>query len=473
MESKTTFAIIGGGASGTIAAIHLLDEFKGPLKIYLLEKRQKALFRGVAYSSELEFEPLNVPAGKMSIFSDYPLDFYYWLKSRHLDTANAPVTPDSFVSRRWFGDYITERLVEAKAKVRNASLDVIITEAVDIVTDKKAERYKVKLSDGEFVEVDYLIFATGNEAPGDIMNNPEKALLGKKYIANPWVDNPFENLSPDDDVLIIGSGLSMVDHALSLYRRKHRGKIYSFSRHGYLPLPQQIGQEGKIDLSADSSSILHVMKELRSKIEDAERQGHSWQQVINAIRDETPIIWKRLNTGSKRLFLTRLKPFWEIHRHRMPAESSALIEEIKLTGKFGVLAGRQTGITVDNGRLFFRFSPNKGAQERSVKVDFVINCTGPSAGYSGYSNNLISNLITKGWMKPDELKLGIETGYNGEIITVQGNPLPNAFAIGPLRKALEWESTAIREIKMQAEQLALDIVLNYNKPESLIRLCAK
>jgi uncharacterized NAD(P)/FAD-binding protein YdhS len=76
-------------------------------------------------------------------------------------------------------------------------------------------------------------------------------------------------------------------------------------------------------------------------------------------------------------------------------------------------------------------------------------------------------------MKPDELKLGIETGYNGEIITVQGNPLPNAFAIGPLRKALEWESTAIREIKMQAEQLALDIVLNYNKPESLIRLCAK
>ena len=60
-------------------------------------------------------------------------------------------------------------------------------------------------------------------------------------------------------------------------------------------------------------------------------------------------------------------------------------------------------------------------------------------------------------MQQDGLKLGIRTGARGEIIKNNGVVLHNAFAIGPLRKAMEWETTAIREIRTQAENVALHI----------------
>ena len=470
MSSITKISIIGGGASGTITAIHLLHEFKGPLKIYMFEKRQKALFRGNAYSGELESELLNVPAGKMSVFSNLPNDFYDWLRAKRQRFSESVIKPESFVSRRWFGDYVTDRLEEAKAIAANATFEVIVSEVRDISLDKKAEHYKVVLANGDFVSADYLIFATGNEQPSDVLNNFENALFGKKYVPDPWAVNPFENLEPDDDVLIMGTGLSMVDHAISLHKRKHRGKIYSFSRHGYLPLPQLIGQDGKVEFSPDTSQILHVLNELRATVNTYKKKGLHWQQIINAMRDDTPVVWKQLSIRSKQLFLKRLKHFWEVHRHRMPAESSQIIEELKANDKLEMLAGKNLGFVIQDKKKVFHFATKSEKIVRAIKVDYVINCTGPSGNYVLGNNWLIKNLLTKGWMKQDELQLGIITGAQGEIITGQGTPLPNAYAIGPLRKATEWESTAIREIKMQAEQLALDIALNYREPELLTRL---
>jgi len=468
MESTTTIAIIGGGASGTITAIHLLEEFKTPLKIYLLERRQKAVFRGVAYATELEFEPLNVPAGKMSIFSDAPLDFYHWLLENKQQVSTEPITADSYVSRRWFGDYLAERLARSKARAKGA-LQIIFAEATEITNNSSNQNYRIKLADGTYIKAGYLVFATGNEPPAEALNNLETAILGQNYIPDPWKVHPFQQLSPDDDVLVLGTGLSMVDHVISLRKRNHRGKIFAFSRHGFLPLTQQAGQQGQVTFSYQTSDILNILKDLRAGIADSKKQGVDWQQVINSLRDDTPAIWRGLSPESKRLFLRRLKPFWEIHRHRMPIDSARIIDEMKQTGKLEILHGKKDRIVIEAGRFAFIFT-QPGLGIRSVAINHVINCTGPAGNYSGYGNQLIRHLLSRGWMKQDELGLGIETGYSGEIITASGNALPNAFAVGPLRKATEWESTAIREIKIQAEQLALDIALNYTNRDNLSRL---
>ena len=472
MANLTKIVIIGGGASGTITAIHLLHQFKTPVKIFLLEKRQSALFRGAAYSSQLDYEPLNVQAGKMSIFKNAPHDFYDWLVGNRAASSPEPVTPDSFVSRRWFGDYLSERLVAAKGKAPKAEFRAIIAEANDIELDKVAHTYKVKLSEGGMLEADHLIFATGNEPPADILNNFEKALLGKKYLDTPWHKNPFEGLKPDDNVLILGSGLTMIDHAVSLQKRKHKGKIYAFSRHGYLPLPQITGDSSyKIDANSGDTQVADLLAGLRLSAADAQINKIDWQHVINAIRDETPGIWRRFSVESKRKFLRRLKPFWEIHRHRMPKASADIIAEIEAKGKFEILAGCRKGITSSNGKIIFQFIQKTDKNERNVPVDYVINCTGPSGDYLENNNWLIKNLLAKGWMTQDDLRLGIVTGANGEIITAGGEPLLNAFAIGPLRKASEWETTAVHEIKNQAEELAVSMAIGHLQPTALSPLC--
>ena len=91
---------------------------------------------------------------------------------------------------------------------------------------------------------------------------------------------------------------------------------------------------------------------------------------------------------------------------------------------------------------------------QTLIVDKIVNCTGPSTDYHTTENTLFKQLLNKGWMKQDVLKLGVETGYRGEIIQQNGVILRNAFAIGPVRRAAEWETTAMREIRTQAENIA-------------------
>src|SRR5437870_1724588 len=90
-------AVIGAGASGTITAIQLLQKLNVKTKIFLLEKRGEAVYRGAAYSSQLVYEPLNVVAGRMSIFNNLPDDFYNWLTENKRELCEQQLTTGSFV----------------------------------------------------------------------------------------------------------------------------------------------------------------------------------------------------------------------------------------------------------------------------------------------------------------------------------------------------------------------------------------
>ena len=74
MQSGFDIAIIGGGASGTLAAIQCLRRAASPLRIVLFEPGGRP-GRGVAYSTERPEHLLNVPSGRMSAFADRPDDF--------------------------------------------------------------------------------------------------------------------------------------------------------------------------------------------------------------------------------------------------------------------------------------------------------------------------------------------------------------------------------------------------------------
>ena len=155
--------------------------------------------------------------------------------------------------------------------------------------------------------------------------------------------------------------------------------------------------------------------------------------------------------------MKRLKNYWEIHRHRMPTASANAIKQMQASGQLVLLAGNIVGAELKSDKVAFKYYTKKVSKTESLSVDFVINCTGPSSDYYKCDNVLIKNLLDKGWMNQDELKLGIRTGARGEVIKENGVVLQNAFAVGPLRKAMEWESTAMREIRTQAENVALHI----------------
>ncbi len=456
MNRKLNIAIIGGGASGTIAAIHLLHKLKSEAKVYLIEKRKDTVYRGIAYSSMLEYEPLNVPAGRMSVFNDQPADFLNWLKNEKQVESEAEITEDSFVSRRWFGEYLKGRVETAATQNSNVALELAHGTVHDIEYTTDKNNYEVFLNDNKSIIADYVVFATGNDTPGELFTKPETQLMGNKYVSNPWCGNPFESLKPTDDVLILGTGLTMVDHVISLNKRNHAGKIYAISRRGYLPLPHsESHKKYEFDLRVEQKITLpKLLAEVKKNISKARAQNITWQNALDGLREKTTHIWQALDYDSRKLFVKRLKPFWEIHRHRVPPASLNIIQHMKHLGLLEIISGSIKGVSLSGERIKFSYLAKQDKREASISVDYIINCTGPSENYLAHKNTLLKNLISKGWMRPDDLLPGIKTGIQGEIIQQNGQTLKNAYSIGPMRKPTEWESTAVREIRTQAEKLA-------------------
>src|SRR5688572_33082722 len=85
-----TIAIVGGGFSGTMAAVNLARLGDRPLRVRLVN-RGYPLGRGVAYGTRRPEHLLNVAARNMSALPDHPHHFLDWLRTRteYADTPEA------------------------------------------------------------------------------------------------------------------------------------------------------------------------------------------------------------------------------------------------------------------------------------------------------------------------------------------------------------------------------------------------
>src|SRR5262249_27415440 len=89
-----------------------------------------------------------------------------------------------------------------------------------------------------------------------------------------------------------------------------------------------------------------------------------------------------------------------------------------------------------------------------TQAAWVINCTGPLPSNQVESNPVIGSLLVSGLLRPDDLALGIETTAEGNAISADGQVVPDLFIVGTLRKSVDWESTAVPELRNQAAGVA-------------------
>ena len=224
-SARTTVAIIGGGASGLIAAVQLIQRAPRAIKIVFVEPRA-SLGSGVAYSTEFDSHLLNVPAGNMSAIPDDPDHFFRWVRTnvaRNFDRR-------SFARRSLYGNYLGETLAEACLLAKQQiSLDHYRSRATHLETNRCGAR--VWMENGLRISADRVVLALGNPP----QENPMPAGSGIEPVSA-WSPSAFENLEPDGSVLLVGAGLTAVDTVLALDERGHRGTIHVVSRHGKWPL---------------------------------------------------------------------------------------------------------------------------------------------------------------------------------------------------------------------------------------------
>ncbi len=446
-----SIAIIGGGFSGTLMAIHLLRRVGGIQRVYLFEK-SPPLGRGVAYSTGNHSHLLNVRAGGMSAFEDEPLGFVAWLNSLLPDEIaplEQPLMPDAFVPRRIYGSYLQHCLQEVLSKTyKGQHLYLVTDEVVDIA--RTPDGLCVEVWGGRRFDVDHAVLAIGNLPPS-------RSML-PHYVGDPWSDAVTRNLDPDADVLLLGTGLTMVDTVLSLMDRGHKGIIHAVSRRGLLPrmhaperhaLPRQFATS----LPVTSLGLLRV---IRAAVKQAAEEGHPWQDVFETLRPQIQTIWQELPPAERAAFLRHLRPWWDVHRHRIPPESAARINDLAASGQLRIRAARvEERQVLDNGvEVTVR---NRGTSDReTLRVARAIDCSGPTADYAACT--LVRNLLIRGDARSDPLGLGIDVDEDCAVLDRKGRRSDRLSAVGPLTRGTFWEITAVPEIRRQCAALARDLV---------------
>src|SRR5216684_4484840 len=206
-------AIVGGGASGTLVAVQLLRQARGPWRIALVE-RSGALARGLAYGPAESCHLLNVPAAGMSALPDDEGHFARW----------SGAAPDAFVPRALYGAYLEALLTEAHARAApGVALQLVCGDAVSAAVESGTAR--IGLRDGREIQARAAVLALGNLPSADPPVPDGGLYASGLYRRSPWESGALDGVPPDSEVMLVGSGLTMVDAALALQRRERCARL--------------------------------------------------------------------------------------------------------------------------------------------------------------------------------------------------------------------------------------------------------
>ena len=466
-EPAYDVVIIGAGFSGSLTAIHLLsDTGRGqpPLRVALIEKELSAFGRGVAYGTPCSRHLLNVPAGKMGAFPDRLDHFLNWLQSHPVELAAVgldEVSAGAFVPRVLYGKYVAALLQEAENHAHD-HFRRIAGEAVDIVPVEGGDgALRVELADGRRVRAERVVLALGTFPPGDPRLRDTRFHRSPRYLYSPWSGETHERLAGPGDALILGSGLTGLDLLLTLKDRKRVGTLHVISRHGLFPQPHRPGlapwpaflRTGELPKTART-----MLRVLRAEIRRAVAAGADWRAVIDSLRPFTQEFWQGLSRPERSRFLRHLRALWEPHRHRAAPEALAVKDALERDGRLVCHRGRIERIAETDGgsSLEVTLQPRGGGGQReTLRVNYVVNCTGPECNYHRLGDPLIANLFARGLARPDDLMLGLDTAPNGEVRDVQGALQGRLFTLGSPQKGRLLETTAVPELRVQARDLAV------------------
>jgi uncharacterized NAD(P)/FAD-binding protein YdhS len=317
---------------------------------------------------------------------------------------------------------------------------------------------EVRFAGREPLRADRVVLAVGNP-PASRLPWLEPLRGHDAVRENPW-DLP-KNWRGHESVLIVGNGLTMADVVLALSCDAARvPTLHTLSRRGLLPQVQtafhsssECGQAE--DLLGKAHSIRSLLKASRSLAQRVERAGGDWREAVTFIRGLVPQIWRQLPLPERARFIRHLQPQWDTHRHRLPPQVAQRLEELKLSGKLRVNAGRVQNVSVQGERLRVDWLRRGDGERDSLCVDWIVNATGPDYVLSRTREPLLKSLQARGLIAPDALGLGLGTDGSGACLDARGEPSAHLYYLGPMLRADHWEATAAAELREHAERLAL------------------
>src|ERR1700683_1052854 len=414
-DRATVVAVIGGGASGTLAAIHLLREAAAarvPLRIARIDRNGRHGL-GQAYATSNAAHLLNSRADRMSAVAGDPGHLVRW--------ATARGTPrDGFLPRPAFGRYLSEVLADAECSAASTAILSRITSDVvalsrgglhrpvrlHLAADGRVDADIAVLATGKRppaspcpvpgtprrvarplaadgrVDADIAVLATGNRLPAAPCPVPDTP----RYVGDPWQPGALDGIADGSPVVVLGTGLTMLDVAITVTAAHPGTTVHAVSRHALLPrehrcppgapfapVPRKPAALGPGILARGPVSLPALIRNVRAAAADV---PDDWQCVVDSLRPHVAGLWQALTLEDKRVFLRSVARYWEVHRHRVPPATAGRIGRLRSTGRLAVRQGRVIAVTEAPGGLRVRIEQDGRTAE--IAAGWRVNAPRPA-----------------------------------------------------------------------------------------------
>jgi uncharacterized NAD(P)/FAD-binding protein YdhS len=416
--------IVGGGATAVILAAHLVRAANAatPVAVRIVE-REQVVGPGLPYRTTDPLHTLNNVAGRMSAFTDDPDHLVRWATTQGLD-----VDHETFLPRAVYGRYLVD-VLESLELPAGSTLETLRGDVVDVVP--RPSELEVLLADGPSLVADVVVLCLGTPPPGHL---PRYERLGDRYLADPWDQRAADLLAEADQVLLVGTGLTMVDLAATAHRANPGGTVVAVSRSGQLPRAHLRKPLRALDgYAPQGRSLDELLTDVMATITAVTATGGDWREVVEAVRIRAHELWHGLDLTDQQEFARSLARTWDLHRHRMSPQMADLVLEL-----------------IESGSLHIAHP----ADVDPTAFDLVVNCTGLGPVCRRGWNRLVDRLDEQGLIRPNALGLGLDLGPEGEAIDTAGRPVAGLYAVGAARKGIDWEATAVPDLRRQAGRLA-------------------
>lgn len=464
-SSTATIGLVGAGFSGIALAAALDAATHTPLHLILIEKTGE-FGAGDAYRTPYPFHLLNARAEDMSVHEHDPEHFVRWLASSPLAAPYlSPLQPiaQQYLPRFLYRHYLQFVLAQLESAPRG-KLTIARCHADIVNMAADGERHALITADGERIIIDHVVFCLGNPP---VAAFPFEVGVGVNCIENPWHYTAMTKVQADANVVIVGSGLSMIDAVLTLQHHAHRGNIAVVSRHGLLPLPhakhpQTLRFEGYVV----PDTLPAMMCQVRKMATEFLQQGGDWRMLMNSMRLQFPSLWQTATVHVREQFLRHVLSYWNIHRHRVHASLHQQLITLQMQGRLQCYAARIETIANQQVTLRERVSGHL----KIIKADHIVNCMGSGLHWKAKVFPVLDHLLALGLASLDDLKLGLAVDDDYALLMQNGQASTVCFAIGPLIKGVAWETVAAPEIRKQCVKLTETlnrIILKERKHECL------
>ncbi len=427
-SEPTRVVIVGGGAAGVITAAQLLRnaDSEHPVDVRIIE-RDAVMGPGLAYRTNHPLHTLNNFAARLSAVDGDPDHLLRWCADR-----DVPADPQSFLPREVYGRYLADVLDEVVVPPGSA-----LRRTRGVVADltEDGPHLTAHLSCGVTVEADTVVLALGNPPP---RRQPQLEALGESYVPDPWAADLRARVGDAQEVLLVGTGLTMVDVVASLHDVAPGTRFTAVSRHGLLPHAHRRGSVRLHDVfNPGTPSLDATLASVRARIQEVEEVGGDWRDVVDSVRVCANDLWSRFSRADRERFVAEVARHWEISRHRMSPEMASHVDYLRESGTLRIERVDDVDIST---------------------FDLVVNCTGPAPAPTPGWNPLVDALLARGAIRPHHLGLGLDLDTDGRAVDTAGRAHPAIYVVGAARRGIEWEVAAIPDLRNQAARLATHVV---------------